>query len=126
MRRGVVILMLAITACGPMPGIQNIKMADVPTDEAQRALSIRVYDQTLPPPAIKQAIGEVSATSCKNKLWDKPSTKGDALAQLRLKALRMGANAVISVTYDEHGQDALGTNCWNSVTASGVAAIIEP
>lgn len=127
MRTGLIcVALLIISACGPMPQIQNINMAEVSADESQSALAVRVFDQTLSPPKFDKALGEIEATSCKNKLWDKPSTRGDALAQLRLKALRLGANAIVSVTYDTHGRDALGTNCWNSTTASGIAVIIGP
>lgn len=124
MKRATIVFLgsaLLLSACGPRPWAQGINMSKVPPDEAKAALAIRVFDQTLPPPTPGTIIGEVRATSCKNKVWQPPATRGDALAQLRLKALRMGANAVIAVTYDEHGTDALGTNCWNSVTATGTA-----
>lgn len=124
-RKIVVLLsLLILTACGPRPWAQGINMSHVPPDETQAALAVRVFDQTLPPPTPSKIIGEVRATSCKNKLWDAPATRGDALAQLRLKALRMGGNAVVAVTYDERGKDALGTNCWESVTATGTAVVL--
>jgi uncharacterized protein YbjQ (UPF0145 family) len=41
-------------------------------------------------------LGDITAYSCKSMMWDKPASKGDALTQLRLKALDMGANGVIN------------------------------
>jgi uncharacterized protein YbjQ (UPF0145 family) len=54
-------------------------------------------------------------------MTDPPATQGDALQQLQLLALRAGANAVSNVTFDARGTDTWGTNCWQTVTASGFA-----
>ena len=114
----------AIVSCGPRPGAVPLKMIQVPPDEAKAALAIRVFELGSLPPSTSRIIGEVHATSCKNKTWQPPSSKGDALAQLRVKALRMGADAITDVTFDRHGTDAWGTNCWNSVTVSGIAVVL--
>ncbi len=87
-------------------------------------MEVRVSEGTTNTPKIARAIGPVNATSCKNMMTDPPATRGDALRQLRLKALRMGANAVVNVYFDERGTDAWGTNCWESVTATGDAVVI--
>jgi uncharacterized protein YbjQ (UPF0145 family) len=43
------------------------------------------------------------------------------LTQLKLKALDLGADGIIDITFDTRGTDTWGTNCWESVQASGVA-----
>jgi hypothetical protein len=112
-----------IGSCAPF--VDRVKMSEVPPAEAQAALAIRVFPQSVTQPTIiTRYLGAVEAFSCKNKVWDKPASTGDAIAQLRLKALRMGANAVIGVTTDTRGTDAWGTNCWESVQASGTAVVI--
>ena len=68
---------------------------------------------------------EIKAYSCKLLLSDPPASKGDALKQLRLKALEMGANGIVDVTFDSRGTDAFGTNCWESVQVTGVAVKFE-
>ena len=40
---------------------------------------------------------------------------------LRLKALDLGADGIIDITFDTRGTDTWGTNCWESVQASGIA-----
>ena len=57
--------------------------------------------------------------------WDPPASKGDALKQLKIKAVNMGANGVIDITFDKRGTDTWGTNCWESVQASGTAVIFK-
>jgi hypothetical protein len=119
----VLVTMSLTTGCAPF--VDRVKMSEVPLGEAQAALAIRVFPQSVPqPPVVTRYIGTVEAFSCKNKIWDKPASTGDAIAQLRLKALRMGANAVMGVSTDTRGTDALGTNCWESVQASGTAVVI--
>lgn len=72
-------------------------------------------------PKVKTYLGDIVAYSCKHLMWDAPASKGNALLQLRLKALDIKASAIIDVTFDSRGTDAFGTNCWESVQASGVA-----
>lgn len=44
---------------------------------------------------------------------------------MKLKAFRMGADAVLDVTFEERGTDAFGTNCWATIKASGNAVRIR-
>lgn len=119
------ILTAAIAPAGCGPRIERVNMTQVPADEAQAALSVRLFTVGQNYPDIAQTLGTVTAFSCKNKVWDKPASTGDAFAQLRLKAMRMGANAVIDVTTDDRGTDTWGTNCWETVQASGTAVVIR-
>jgi uncharacterized protein YbjQ (UPF0145 family) len=57
-------------------------------------------------------------------MTDPPATQGDAMQQLQLRALELKANAVVNVTFDTRGTDTFGTNCWQTVTASGFAATL--
>jgi len=107
------------------PFVDTVQMSKIPPEEAQAALAVKLYMQSASQPEnVEKYLGSVEAYSCKNKVWDKPVSTGDALAQLRLKTLRMGGNAVIGVTTDTRGTDTLGTNCWESVQASGTAVVI--
>jgi uncharacterized protein YbjQ (UPF0145 family) len=67
-----------------------------------------------------KSLGNIEATSCKNLMWDPAPTEEDALAQLKVKAANLGGNAVANVTY-RHDGTSLNTNCWSSITATGVA-----
>lgn len=101
-------------------------MSEVPPETLAKALGVRVFTIDNPnPPARFKAVGEITAYSCKHLLTDPPASKGDALKRLQVEAVLKGADAIINVTFDERGTDALGTNCWESVQASGLAVIVE-
>ena len=54
-----------------------------------------------------------------------PASKGNALTQLKVRAVELGANGVIDITFDYSGTDAWGTNCWESIQASGTAVMFK-
>jgi hypothetical protein len=111
----------ALTACGPFVPVTDV--STVPREKVDMAYRVRVFTvgSNVNYPEVEQFLGAVTAYSCKNLLWDPPASQGDALQQLRLKAVGLGADAIIDVTFDTRGTDAFGTNCWESVRASGVA-----
>jgi uncharacterized protein YbjQ (UPF0145 family) len=114
------IVPILLGACGAGNWADQVQVSKLPLDEQKAALSVRVFDQTMQPPTAKEIVGEIQAVSCQNKPWQPPSTKGDALSQLRVKAWRLGADAVTGVTYTER-DTTYKPNCWNSVIVSGTA-----
>ena len=96
-------------------------ISQVDTATMTRAAQVRTYTVGQDAPPGYSVIAPVSAFSCKNLITDPPASKGDALLQLQLKALELGASGVVNVTFDTRGTDAYGTNCWESVQASGLA-----
>lgn len=116
---------LTITACGAR--VPLIKMDEVPPEVLQSSYAVQIYtvDSVATRPDVKDFLGPIEAFSCKLLSTDPPASKGDALIQLRLNALKQGATGVVDVTFDVRGTDAWGTNCWESVQASGVAVVFE-
>lgn len=100
-------------------------MSEQNPQEVAASLNVKVYEGSSFTGTVKTYLQSISAFSCKNQAYDPPPTKGDALSQLRLKAARLGANAIVNVYFDTDGTDAWGTNCWKSVTASGDAVVIQ-
>lgn len=124
LREMIICLTFGCSACSPF--VDTMKVGEIPPAELQASLAVQVIDQTLPQPTgIDRYIGPVEAWSCKHMMTSKPATKSDAIEQLRVKAMRMGANAVIGVTYDTKGTDTLGTNCWETVHAAGTAVRLK-
>lgn len=72
-------------------------------------------------PASATVLGPLTATSCKNKLWDKDATNEDAISQLRLLSRQRGGNAVGNLVCEQQQGTSLATNCWASVTCTGTA-----
>ena len=111
--------------CGCFPHAQGIDLAKVSNAERAQAAAVQVYTigQTAPKP--ESIIGRVTAFSCKYLVSDAPASRDDALEQLQVKALRVGADALINVTFDSRGEE-LGANCWETVQASGTAVHLGP
>tara|TARA_X000000368_G_scaffold368579_1_gene316613 strand:+ start:290 stop:688 length:399 start_codon:yes stop_codon:yes gene_type:complete len=122
---GVLVLCLLITSCGPK--VEVLKLSELSKDVLTEASKVQVFrlDNPTPKPDIKNYVGEVVAYSCKHLMTDPPASKGNALTQLKVKAVNLGANGIIDITFDTRGTDAWGTNCWESVQASGTAVIFK-
>jgi uncharacterized protein YbjQ (UPF0145 family) len=121
-----ILIFAAISSgCGTFVPVTDV--SKVPKEQLRQAAHVRIFmlGGNAAPTEIIDTLGEITAYSCKHLLTDPPASKGDALAQLKLKALEMGANTVIDVTFDSRGTDTWGTNCWETVQASGTAVIIK-
>lgn len=112
----IVALSLACAGCiGP-----RIPVTDVDEQSAaELASTVKILATSQTPAAT--ALGAVTATSCKNKLWDKDATREDALAQLRHHVKARGGNAVGNVTCEGSATRSLRKNCWAWITCTGTA-----
>lgn len=115
----VIVFAVILYGCGPSVPVTDVKKID--PDVLRAALQIRTYVVGQTPNVSYSVIQPVDAYSCKHLVWEKPASKGDALKQLKIKAYILGANAIMDVEFDKRGSDPWGTNCWESVQASGVA-----
>ena len=110
--------------CGPFVPVTDL--SGVPHESLKKVEQIPVFEFGQPAnhPPIAERLGIVSAYSCKHLLWDPPATKEDALLKLRLKALEMGAQAVVEVVFENKGT-GLDTNCWETWQAKGTAVTFK-
>jgi len=120
---GCAALAFMLAACAAKVPVTD--MATISSVDLTTATNVRVFTVEQQPPKVEKAIGAVTAFSCKHLTTDPPASKGDALQQLQLNASKMGANAVINVTFDTRGTDTWGTNCWQTVQASGTAVRVK-
>jgi len=127
MRKLVLILLssLILSSCGPKVDVLDLSTVDQKILTEASKVQIFKLDNAQPKPEIKEYVGEITAYSCKHLSWDPPASKGDALKQLKVKAVKQGANGVIDITFDARGTDTFGTNCWESVQASGTAVVFK-
>ena len=116
---------LILSSCGPKVDVLDLSTVDQKILTEASKVQIFKLDNAQPKPEIKEYVGEITAYSCKHLSWDPPASKGDALKQLKVKAVRQGANGVIDITFDARGTDTFGTNCWESVQASGTAVVFK-
>jgi uncharacterized protein YbjQ (UPF0145 family) len=123
MRIWIAILIASIAAgCSPFVPVTDVAAVDPQTRTS--AIQIRVLPLGMQIPAGTKMLQPIQANSCKHLMTDPPATQGDALQQLQLRALELNANAIVNVTFDTRGTDTFGTNCWQTVTASGFAAMV--
>ena len=127
MHKLVLILLSSIilSSCGPRVDVLDLSKVDQKILTEASKVQIFRLDNTQPKPEIEKYVGEITAYSCKHLSWDPPASKGDALKQLKVKAVSQGANGVIDITFDSRGTDTWGTNCWESVQASGTAVVFK-
>jgi Putative heavy-metal-binding len=121
MRVSIAVMVGGVAAgCSPFVPVTNVAAVDPQTRAA--AIQVRVLPLGMQLPAGTKILQPVQAYSCKHLMTDPPATQGDAMQQLQLRALELKANAVVNVTFDTRGTDTFGTNCWQTVIASGFAA----
>ena len=120
------VLCLFLTGCFT-PRVKVVNLSDLSPEVLTKASKVQVFklDNPTPKPDIEKYVGEITAYSCKHLMTDPPASKGNALTQLKVQAVEEGANGIIDITFDSRGTDTWGTNCWESVQASGTAVIFK-
>jgi hypothetical protein len=123
-----VVRKIDLKAAAPLLGILLVGCVGplVPVTRVEEATAAEL-DQTIrtfgarETPGSAVVLGPVTATSCKNKIWDKDATTGDAINQLRLLSRQRGGNAVGNLVCEQPQGTSLATNCWASITCTGTA-----
>jgi uncharacterized protein YbjQ (UPF0145 family) len=122
-KSAMVVVCVIFSAVGCTPFVDVLDVKSVPAPERAAASSLQIMGVGTHPNNA-QYIGPVEGTSCKHWLTDPPSSMANATEQLKIKALRMGANAVMDYSCTSSGTDTYGTNCWSSISCAGTAVKI--
>ena len=119
-------LMMAFTltllvGCGPY--IEVVKLDE---NSAERIRTqVQAYRSDQLNPGEYRVLEPISATSCKNLLWDPPASQADAINQLRAKAQQLGGNGILNPGCGGMEPTSLANNCWQSITCSATAITIS-
>jgi len=114
----VVVLSFLVAGCfGPF--FEHIQIDPTTVSDLRR--QVPVYTENDVQGREYVMIQPLSATSCKNKLWDPSPTQEDATDQLRVKAARLGGNGLLNVICEASSGTSLITNCWSSLTCHSAA-----
>jgi hypothetical protein len=81
---------------------------------------IEIVNGDLDRPYVVMGMASASVTGV--ALWSRSRTTEEVDSKLREKALKLGANAVIHVTYER----GIGEFAWKELKANGVAVIASP
>lgn len=69
--------------------------------------------------------GKIKGISCKGSAISGNTSEEAAMTQLKIKAIKVGANAVLYPTCSQDASVDWGNNCWESWVCVGEAALIE-
>lgn len=106
----------ALAGCGAF-----VEVVKVDETNAGAAGAVQVLTREQLQGRRTEIVQTISATSCKNKLWDPAPTRENAVQQLQVKAARIGANVVTNLFCRDEPSVNLGTNCWSAVVCEAAA-----
>lgn len=69
--------------------------------------------------------GKIKGISCKGSALSGNTSEEAAMTQLKIKAVKAGANAVLYPTCSQDASVDWGNNCWESWVCIGEAALLE-
>lgn len=107
-----------LSACTSVPVVERITVDDSYAAVLRRTKVVRQGEA----PAGAQQIQSVAAISCQQYPTQPTASEADAIAQLQIKADRLGGNAVILGACTGGPVSDLMQNCWTRVSCSGMAA----
>ncbi|MBA3752980.1 MAG: hypothetical protein H0X01_02295 [Nitrospira sp.] len=119
------VVIAAIVGCvGPLVKIEEIDLSVASRVEVIRDKSILQKENV-------NKLGIVEATSCKHLLWHPDSSIENCTDQLKMKASRLGGNAIVFGSSEGRNADFLpetgvNRNCWNTVDCSAVVILRKP
>jgi uncharacterized protein YbjQ (UPF0145 family) len=115
----ITLAVLFLSGCGAM--VPTIKIAEMPIEQRRAVNALEILNTN-------QLIGKnysiitiVEGISCKNKTWDPPATKTDALFQTKHWAREAGADAITNIQCDSPRGTTVTYNCWESITCTAEA-----
>jgi len=108
---------------GPLVPVK--KMDELPLDMRREVLSMPIYNEGQLAGQKYKIINMVEGISCKNKTWDPPATKIDAVNQTKYWAYEMGADALLNIQCEFPRGTTTTYNCWESITCTAQAIKIE-
>lgn len=123
MHKGVAISTLFLAGCGAM--VPVVDMDTVTPQKRQAVDAIQIYNQAQLQGTKFRVLNLVEGISCKNKVWDHAATRSNAVSQARYWALELGANGITNLQCDHPRGTTTTYNCWESITCTGEAIVVE-
>ena len=121
---GLVLLISFLAGCvGPFVSIKDI--SHLPAETKSLVLAMSIYNEGQLYDKKYKIINIVEGISCKNKVWDHPATKTDAINQAKYWAFEIGADALLNIQCDYPRGTTTTYNCWESITCTAQAIKFE-
>jgi hypothetical protein len=71
------------------------------------------------------SMGKIKGISCKGSAFSGNTSEAAATTQLKIKAVKLGANAVLYSICSQDASVDWGNNCWESWVCIGEAALVK-
>ncbi|MBW2021042.1 MAG: hypothetical protein JRI65_13780 [Deltaproteobacteria bacterium] len=116
-----VVLAMALTGCAGFGQIERVE--SLSSEQLRRLNSIKIYESA--EGLNYTEVGEVKGLSCKGSPFSGDTRKDAAMTQLKIKAVKANANAILYPVCSHDASVDWGNNCWESWVCIGIAARVE-
>ncbi len=117
----VLITLILLSGCAGFGQVERID--DLSVTQLQQLQEIKLYDS--PEGLNYDSLGKVKGISCKGSAFSGNTEKDAAITQLKIKALKVGSNAILYTTCSHDSSVDWGNNCWDSWVCVGEAVRLK-
>ena len=122
MYRGLIVIsLLVLSGCAGFGQVERV--ADLSVKQLRQVNNIQFYESDKD--LNYTSLGRIKGISCKGSPFSGDTSKEAAMTQLRIKAVKLGANSVLYPTCSHDTSVDWGNNCWESWVCIGEAAIVK-
>jgi hypothetical protein len=115
------ILTLVLTGCAGLG--QVARVSDLSVEQLRQMHGIQIHESEKD---LKyKSLGQIKGISCKGSAWSGNTMQEAAMTQLKIKATKINANAILYPTCSHDASVDWGNNCWESWVCVAEAAVIE-
>lgn len=112
---------LVVLLAGCFTAQQNRTERSEPREMERPSQGLAVYQESQIPEAAYDALGEVEGVACQKDVYAPTAKRSDAIAEMRRKARRRNANALVNVNCQKTGRRS---ECMSALRCTGEAARI--
>ncbi len=115
------LLIILISGCAGF--VQVERVSDLSVNQLKMLQDIQLYENTDDLNYV--SLKKVKGISCKGSAYSGNADKEAAITQLKIKALKLNANAVLYPTCSHDSSVDWGNNCWESWVCVGEAIRVK-
>lgn len=115
------LFLILISGCAGFGQIERV--SDLSVNQLKMLQDIQLYDSADDLNYI--TLGKVKGLSCKGSAYSGNTDKEAAITQLKIKALKINANAILYPTCSHDSSVDWGNNCWESWVCVGEAIRVK-
>mgnify|MGYP001478968277 CR=1 FL=1 len=116
-----VLTAVLVSGCAGLGQIESV--SDLSSQQLKQVNSIKLYENDA---GLKYtSLGKIKGLSCKGSALSSTAEKEEAMMQLKIKAVKAGANAILYPTCSHDASVDWSNNCWDSWVCVGEAIVTE-